>query len=600
MERVRTTEKTSNWARWLPVVSWSRTYNREQWVADTLAAGIVTLMLIPQSLAYAMLAGLPPQAGLYASMLPLVVYALLGSSRTLAVGPAAITSLMTAAAIGQLDLAGPGQYWGAVLILSMLSGLILLGMGVMRLGWLANYLSHPVVSGFISASGILIALSQAKYLLGITVSGDTLWELIPAFWRELPNIHAPTLLLGGLATGFLVWSRSYLQAVLMRAGLTRSWSATCVKAAPIVAIIITTFVVWYWDLAESGVKVVGTVPQGLPGLTWPVWDTALWKQLFVPALLLSVVGFVESISVGQTLAARRRQRIKPDQELVALGASNVAAALSAGLPVTGGFSRSVVNFEAGAQTQAAGLYSAVGIAIAAFVLTPLLYYLPQAILAATIIVAVWSLVDFRMMQRTWRYSRFDFSVVLATFLVTLMAGVEPGLVIGVSLALVVYLYRSSRPHVAVVGWIPGTEHFRNVLRHTVKTSAKVLGVRIDESLYFANARFLEDRLNAIVAECSELEHVVLQCSAINDIDASALESLEAIEVRLKEAGICLHLSEVKGPVMDKLQNTLFLQHLSGRVFLTHYQAITALAPDLFETPGHEALAASHHTSSPSK
>lgn len=579
MKAATTSRRLTAVARWLPVLAWGRTYDRGQWSADMLAAGIVTLMLIPQSLAYAMLAGLPPQAGLYASMLPLLAYAVFGSSRTLAVGPAAVTSLMTAAAIGQIAAAGSADYWAAALVLALLSGLMLTLMGVLRLGWLANYLGHPVISGFISASGLLIALSQAKHVLGIPASGDTLPELLPALWRGLPQTSLPTVALGVSALIFLWWSRSRLKPWLCRIGIGQRRADALAKAGPVAAIVATTVAVWAWDLAERGVRVVGVVPQGLPPFTPPEWNSALWQQLAVPALLLSVVGFVESVSVGQTLAAKQRQRVEPDQELVALGASNVAAAFSGGLPVTGGFSRSVVNFDAGAQTPAAGIYTAVGIAVATLLLTPLLHHLPQATLAATIVVAVLSLVDLGMLRRTWRYSRFDFAVVAATLATTLLAGVETGLIAGVGLALALHLYRSSRPHVAVVGLVPGTEHFRNVLRHRVLTSPRVLGLRIDESLYFANARFLEDRINEAVADHPELQHVVLQCSAINDIDASALESLETIEARLNEAGIRLHLSEVKGPVMDKLSGTSFLKNLSGRVYLTHYQGIAELAPD---------------------
>ncbi|GAD20432.1 SulP family inorganic anion transporter [Acidovorax sp. MR-S7] len=579
MSVASTSQRSSAAKRWLPVLSWGKTYDRGQWSADMLAAGIVTLMLIPQSLAYAMLAGLPPQAGLYASMLPLLAYAVFGSSRTLAVGPAAVTSLMTAAAVGQVAAAGSADYWAAALVLALLSGLMLTLMGVLRLGWLANYLSHPVISGFISASGVLIALSQAKHVLGIAASGDTLPELLPALWRGLPQTNGPTVALGLSALLFLWWSRSGLKPWLRQIGIAQRWADALAKAGPVAAIAATTGAVWAWDLAERGVRVVGVVPQGLPPFTPPTWNPALWTELAVPALLLSVVGFVESISVGQTLAAKRRQRVEPDQELVALGASNVAAAFTGGLPVTGGFSRSVVNFDAGAQTPAAGIYTAIGIAVATLLLTPLLHHLPQATLAATIVVAVLSLVDLGMLKRTWQYSRFDFTVVAATLATTLLAGVETGLIAGVGLALMLHLYRSSRPHVAVVGLVPGTEHFRNVLRHSVLTSPQVLGLRVDESLYFANARYLEDRINEAVADRPELRHVVLQCSAINDIDASALESLEAIEARLNEAGIRLHLSEVKGPVMDKLAGTPFLTRLSGRIYLTHYQAIAELAPD---------------------
>ena len=334
---------------------------------------------------------------------------------------------------------------------------------------------------------------------------------------------------------------------------------------------------WQLQWAQQGVKIVGTVPQGLPPLTLPLWDLALWKELALPALLISVVGFVESVSVGQTLAARRRQRIEPDRELVARGAGTLGAAFTGGFPVTGGVARSVVNFDAGAQTPAAGVFTAVGILAAALLLTPALYFVPQATLAATIVVAVLSLVDLSVFRHTWAYSKSDFSAALATVLVTLGAGVEAGLIAGVGLSLAMFVYRTSRPHIAEVGLVPGTEHFRNVQRHTVQTDEAVLGLRVDESLYFANARALEDRLNAEVAQRPGLRHVVLQCSAINDIDASALESLEAIDARLRDAGVTLHLSEVKGPVMDRLKGTELLQHLRGQVFLTHYQAVQVLS-----------------------
>ena len=352
------------------------------------------------------------------------------------------------------------------------------------------------------------------------------------------------------------------------------------KTGPVAAIVVTAVLTWALQWQGQGVKIVGTVPQGLPPLTLPLCDLGLWQSLLVPALLISVVGFVESVSVGQTLAAKRRQRIEPDQELVALGASNLGAAFTGGFPVTGGFARSVVNFDAGAQTPAAGVFTAIGITLASLFLTPALYYLPQATLAATIVVAVLSLVDFSIFRKTWAYSKTDFAAVLATLLVTLLQGVELGLVVGVAVSLALYLYRTSRPHMAEVGRVPGTEHFRNVLRHAVVVSPQVLGLRVDESLYFANSRALEDRINDAVASRPALQHVVLQCSAINDIDASALESLEAINHRLRDAGVRLHLSEVKGPVMDRLKTTHFLHDLGGEVFLTHHQAIRQLAPDM--------------------
>lgn len=566
------------WWPSLPVLQWGRAYNRETLLGDGVAALIVTIMLIPQSLAYAMLAGLPPEVGLYASVAPLLLYAVFGTSRVLAVGPVAVVSLMTAAAIGEHAAAGTPAYWAVAITLAFLSGLLLLAMGLLRLGFLANFLSHPVISGFISASGILIAASQLKTLMGVKAEGHNFVELSLSLGSQAGQVHGLTLLIGALTVAFLFWVRSGLKPLLQRLGMAPRTADVVAKTGPVVAIAVTTLLAWGLDWPAQGVKIVGAVPQGLPPFTLPLWDLGLWQQLLVPALLISVVGFVESVSVGQTLAAKRRQRIEPDQELVALGASNLSAAFTGGFPVTGGFARSVVNFDAGAQTPAAGVFTAVGITLASLFLTPALYYLPQATLAATIVVAVLSLVDFSVLRKTWGYAKPDFLAVAATLVATLAVGVETGLVVGVALSLAFYLYRTSRPHMAEVGRVAGTEHFRNVQRHAVVVSPRVLGLRVDESLYFANSRALEDRINDAVATRPELAHVVLQCSAINDIDASALESLEAIDLRLRGAGLRLHLSEVKGPVMDRLKHTDFLRQLSGRVFLTHYQAIQALSP----------------------
>jgi len=562
------------------MLEWGRDYKRETLVSDGLAALIVTIMLIPQSLAYAMLAGLPPEVGLYASVAPLLLYAVFGSSRVLAVGPVAVISLMTAAAIGEHAVPGTPQYWAVAITLAFLSGLMLLAMGLLRLGFLANFLSHPVISGFISASAILIAASQLKTLLGVPAEGHNFIDLASSLLSNLGQVHLLTLAIGGLTVAFLIWVRSGLEPLLQRFGLKARSASMVAKAGPVAAIIVTTLLTWGLDWPSQGVKIVGAVPQGLPPFTLPLWDLALWQQLLVPALLISVVGFVESVSVGQTLAARRRQRIEPDQELVALGSSNLSAAFTGGFPVTGGFSRSVVNFDAGAQTPAAGVFTAAGITLATLFLTPALFFLPQATLAATIVVAVLSLVDFGILRKTWNYARSDFLAVVATVVATLTVGVETGLVVGVAVSLALYLYRTSRPHMAEVGLVTGTEHFRNVERHEVRVSPSVLSLRVDESLYFANSRALEDRINDAVSLRPGLEHVVLLCSAINDIDASALESLEAIDLRLRGAGLRLHLSEVKGPVMDRLKNTEFLHHLSGRVFLTHYQAIRELSPEV--------------------
>ncbi|TIX49869.1 sulfate permease [Alteraurantiacibacter aquimixticola] len=565
--------------RYFPILEWGAAYNREILTADMLAAVIVTIMLIPQSLAYALLAGLPPVVGLYASILPLVAYAIFGTSRTLAVGPVAVVSLMTASAAGAVAAQGTAEYLEAAITLAALSGVMLAVLGFLRLGFLANLLSHPVIAGFITASGILIATSQLRHLLGISGGGENWPEMLGNLFANLPDTNWPTVVVGGFATAFLFWVRKGFAPLLEKFGMTKKGAGMAAKAGPVIAVVLTILAVLAFDLGTRGVALVGAVPQGLPPFAVPSTDMGLIAQLFVPALLISIIGFVESVSVAQTLAAKRRQRITPDQELVGLGASNIASALSGGYPVTGGFARSVVNFDAGAQTPAAGAYTAGGIALASLFLTPLLFNLPIATLAATIIVAVLSLVDLKTPGQLWRYSKGDFAAHMATIIATLLAGVEMGVIAGVLLGLLLYLWRASRPHAAVVGRVPETEHFRNVERHKVLTLPHLLSIRIDESLTYLNARWLEEYVLERVAERPELRHVILMCSAVNAIDATGLESLEAINHRLADGGIGLHLSEVKGPVMDRLNGTHFLEELNGRVFLSQDQAWSELAAD---------------------
>jgi SulP family sulfate permease len=472
------------------------------------------------------------------------------------------------------------------MLLALLSGLLLGLMALLRLGFLANFLSHPVISGFISASGILIACGQLKHILGVSTSGESLLEILPQLWQSLPQIHWPTLVIGLISLAWLWWSRGNLKPLLQRLGLSAQVSGNLAKTGPVLAIIAAIAAVYMLQLEQAGVRVVGAIPKGLPGLSMPTLDMQLAFQLLPAALLISLVGFVESVSVGQTLAAKRRQRIEPDNELLGLGAANLSAAFSGGFPVTGGFSRSVVNYDAGAQTPMAGVFTAAGIALSVMLLTPLLHNLPQAVLAATIMVAVLSLVDLGSLKRTWRYSRQDGAAQLATLLGVLLIGVEAGILIGVGLSLLLFLWRTSQPHMAVVGQVPGSEHFRNIERYAVVESPDVLSLRVDESLYFPNARYLEERIGELIAARPQVRHLVLMCSGVNLIDASAIESMEAIVERLKAAGVQMHLSEVKGPVMDQLRRSDFLQHFGGQVFISQFQALMTLAPQIaLETLG---------------
>ena len=566
--------------RFFPILEWAPEYTGQTLVGDLVAAAIVSMMLIPQSLAYALLVGLPPQLGLYASMVPLLLYAVFGTSRALAVGPVAVASLMTGAAAAQIAAQGTPEHVGAAIAIATLTGLLMIAMGFLRLGFLANFLSHPVVSGFITAAAVQIAAGQVGPLLGVKTHGESLLEILESLLPHLGDIRPVTAALGIATVVFLLWAKRGLKPLMVRFGLGDRPADIIAKAGPAMAIVACTAAVGMLGLDARGVGVLGEVPAGLPKLALPPFDAALWTQLLVPSLLICIVGYVESISVALTLAAKRRQRVDPDQELIALGVADIGSAVSGGFPVTGALSRSVVNFEAGAQTPAAGAFAAIGVGLATLFLTPLLFYMPKTALAAIIIVAVLSLVDFAALKHTWNYSRAEFAAMVATILVTWLDGVESGLIAGVGLSIFLHLYATSRPHVAVIGQIPGTAHYRNVERHATVADPEILSLRVDASLYFPNARFIEELVNELVAANPAIRHVILECIAVNTIDLSALESLGAINRRLADGGITLHLSAVKGPVMDRLKRSHFLQELTGKVHLSHFDAISSIRPEL--------------------
>ncbi len=556
--------------RRLPILDWGAEYSGQMLGGDLVAAAIVSMMLIPQSLAYALLVGLPPQLGLYASMAPLLLYAVFGTSRALAVGPVAVASLMTGAAAAQVAAQGTPEHLGAAVAIAMLTGILMVVMGFLRLGFLANFLSHPVVSGFITAAAVQIAAGQIGPLLGVRTHGESLVEILASLLPQFGDVKPITAAVGVAAVGFLLWAKRGMKPLMLRFGLGDRTADITAKAAPAMAIVVCTAAVWALGLDARGVGILGDVPAGLPKLALPPIDVTLWTKVLVPSLLICIVGYVESISVALTLAAKRRQRVDPDQELIALGVADIGSAVSGGFPVTGALSRSVVNFDAGAQTPAAGAFAAIGVGFATLFLTPLLFYMPKTALGAIIIVAVLSLVDLAALRHTWEYSRAEFAAMTATILVTWAEGVESGLIAGVGLSIFLHLYATSRPHVAIIGQIPGTAHFRNVERHAAVTSPEILSLRVDASLYFPNARFIEDLVNDAVAANPGVRHVILECLAVNTIDMSALESLEAINRRLADGGIALHLSAVKGPVMDRLKRSHFLQQLTGSVHLSHF------------------------------
>ncbi len=565
--------------RYLPFLDWLLHYRRQDLTGDLLAGIIVTIMLVPQSMAYALLAGLPPQVGLYASILPLIVYGLLGSSRVLAVGPVAIVSLLVATGISPLAEQGGPEYVQLALTLALLVGIVQLIMGVVRLGFLVNFLSHPVLSGFTSAAAIVIGFSQVKHVLGFRVPRtEYFYQRVLYTLNHLGETNLVTLVIGLGSIGLLLFFKYKLGGLLRRWGLKETLIMPITKSAPLVVVLVSTLAVWGFRLHEgAGVAIVGGVPAGLPPLTMPTLDPGIWQLLLPTALAISFVGFMESISVAKSLASKRRQKVDADQELVALGAANLAATFTGGYPVTGGFSRSVVNFAAGAQTGLASIVTALLIALTVIFLTPLFYFLPKAVLAAIILVAVANLFDFKTVKHTWRYSKADFASLVVTFVAVLAIGVEKGILAGVATAILLFLWRTSRPHIAVVGRVGDSEHFRNVLRHEVQTCPHVLAIRVDQSLYFANTQYLETAILQMVADNPRVKHLVLIFSAVNFVDASALETLEELNRELGDAGVTLYFAEVKGPVMDRLKAVGFVDEIGPeRFFLSTHQAMRQL------------------------
>jgi SulP family sulfate permease len=566
--------------RILPITHWLSHYDRQTLAHDLFGAMIVSFLFIPQSLAYAVQAGLPASAGLYASIAPVIGYALFGTSRSLAVGPFAITSLMTGAILSRFAAHGSADYVALALVLALLTGLILALMGLLRLGFLSNFLSYPVSSAYITASAILIATSQLKLILGIEGHGTTLPEIVPQLIVHARETNAATAGVGGLSIIAIGLARGKFEGFLCKLGLGAQAASMGARAAPLAVAGAAAAAVYFGDLQRAGVRVVGSLSGGIPPFTVPPVGFDIWLKLLPSAALIALVGFMGAVSTAQTFAAKKRETILPDQELLGLGAANILAAFFGGFPVTGAVTRTVVNHSAGVRTPVASVFTAVGIALVSGLLAPLLFYLPQAVLAAIVIVAATSLADLKTLRQTWVYSGADFAAALATLVLTLLYGVEIGIVGGMLISVTLYLYRTSRPHLAVVGLVPHTEHFRSVMRYDVITSPTVLNVRVDESLYFANARYLEERIGTLVAEEANVKHLVLICSAINDIDASALESLEALNERLRDMGVTFHLSEVKGPVMDRLRRSEFLTRLSGRVYLSQFLAIADLDADV--------------------
>jgi len=544
---------------------------------DLIAAIVVAVLLVPQCLAYALLAGLPPQMGIYASILPLFAYALFGRSRQLSVGPTAVVSIMTAAVVAGFPEA---QRPDIAIILAGMTGFILIGLGLIRGGIIINFVPRPVVSAYITGAALLIIVSQIKHILGVEGSGRTALSMLISLQENIGQAEKATMLIGVGMIAALIINKKYIPRLLLRTGLKRSKARMGARFMPVVLVVLALVISGLLQLEPRyGVAIVGDVPAGLPVPNIPDLSMGLVEMLMVPAIVVAVVAFVDSMSISQTLAAKSRQRSEPNSELFGLGAANIAAALGGAYPVNGSLSRSAVNVAAGGRTRWVGVFTASFMVLAALFLTPYLRVLPLAVLAGLIIVACLSLLDFRQIWRTWRYSRADGVTALLTFLGVIFFGVQWGVLIGVVLAMALHIRMTLKPHMAEVGRIPGTEHYRDVARYNVETVENIVTLRMDESLYYANARYLEDKVTRVVKNNPDMEHLILMCPAVNRIDASALDSLFVIMGRLKALDIKLHLSELHSSVKERLHRSNFIDRLTGEIFLSHHEAITALEPE---------------------
>lgn len=559
---------------------WLAHYRREDLSSDVMAGVIVTILVIPQSLAYALLAGLPPQAGLYASIFPVIAYALLGSSMLQAVGPVAITAIMTFSVLSPLAEPGSQQYIALAGGLALCSGLMTLAFGALRLGFLSQLLSRPVVSGFISGSAVLIIISQLKLLLGVQASGASSWQTLRSVIAHLDQINPATALLACLAMVWLLLSRYSLVKLAARAGVAVKTAEVWVRVMPLVVLGTASIALVVWDLdLKYHVAVVGAVPEGAGGVNLFVPDSDALRQLLTPALIIAFIGTVQNITMGQALAAKRRQRLDANRELVGLGAANVVSAFYSGMPVGGGLSRSAINLAAGAQTPLASMVSAATMLLIVLAGTHWVARMPLAVLAASIVVAAISMIDARALRQAWSYDRADAYALLGTAAGVLFLGLELGIATGILLSLITLLVRASTPHIAVIGRIAGTEHFRNVERHGVETIPGVLLLRIDESLFFGNLNAIEARLGTELSKDARIQDLVLIMSAVNRVDTTAMEVLTDLNKDLSERGIRLHLAEVKGPVQDRLMHAPLWQALTGKVYLSVNSAFETLAAE---------------------
>ena len=551
-----------------PALKWLKTYHPTHFKADVVAALIVLAMLVPQGMAYAMLAGLPPVMGIYASILPMIIYAFTGSSTTLSIGPVAIISMMVFSALQPLFAVGSTAYIEAACLLAIMVGIISLILGLFRFGFLIQLISHPVIKSFIIASALLIALGQFKFLLDIPLQTNNIPEFIGSLVNNFHRISFLSVGVSLAAITILVFLPKWVRSDFLN------------KTIPLLLVLSSIIVVYAFSLDQHGLKTVGIIPTGLPSFHFPTWNFDLVQKLLPSAFIIAMISFVESLAIAQATALQKRDDLNSNQELIALGLANIAAGINMGFAVSGSLSRTVVNSDAGAKTPMSGVMSSLLMIAVSLYFTSFFQNLPLTILAATIFVSIWKLVSFLPFFETWKYSKADGLAMWATFLGVTCIDISTGLVIGIILTFILLLWRISRPHIAVIGLVEGTQHFRNVSRYDVLTTETIASFRIDENLNFLNAHVLKGYIITELSHNPQIQHVVINCSSISNIDLSAVEMLEELNGELLQLGIQLHLSEVKSPVMDRLNSSRLINMLSGKIFLSHYQAIQTLSPEI--------------------
>lgn len=549
---------------WLPILEWLPNYKKTNLQGDISAGLTVGIMLIPQGMAYAMLAGLPPIHGLYAVTVPLLLYALFGTSRQLAVGPVAMVSLLTAAGISSLNPESLEQYLVYALTVAFLVGLIQVTMGVLKLGFVVNFLSHPVINGFTSAAAIIIGLSQIKHLLRIDLPNtEHVQEILLAIFQKIGDIHWVTFGIGIIGILIIKFGKKIHTSF----------------PAPLVAVLVGIGLVVGFDLTAEGVKIVGAVPSGLPSLSSPSFDLSTWKTLLPIALTISLVGFAESFAVAKTIQAKHKDyKLVANQELIALGMANFGAAFFRGYPVTGGFSRTAVNNQAGAKTALASIISASLVILTLLFFTGLFYNLPSAILASVVLVAVSGLIDFKEPVHLWHKDKSDFAMLLATFLITLTLGIETGIISGMALSLLVVIYRASRPHMAQLGRVPGTTIFRNINRFSnLDVKENLLMVRIDGPIYFVNVEYIKEKLDTWIEERQDkVKMIIFNMESVTNIDSTGAHELHEWMLSWRKSGIDVCLSSIKGPVRDVLNRWALLEKVgTDHIFLDDNTAVSA-------------------------